>query len=387
MRWPPCSTTSCLMDAEHRTGRVRPAWIEVDLDAVTHNVGRLAALVAPAAVCAVVKANGYAHGAPPVAHAALAGGATLLAVALVEEGGELRQAGIDAPVLLLSEPPAGTFDEVVACELRPTLYTVEAIEAAGRAASAAGRVLPVHLKVNTGMNRVGAAPDVLADLAVAVARHPNLELEGIWTHLATADEPTRVETTDQIDRFHRAVESVLDAGVEIPLLHAANSAAALAFPEARLDLVRPGIAIYGIAPAPGLGDQLDLRPAMSVRARVSFTKRVGAGERISYGLRHRFARATNVATVPIGYADGVPRRLSGRAEVLVGGIRRRIVGTITMDQLMVDCGDDAVAVGDDVVLLGEQGDERVDAWEWAELLDTIAYEVVCGFGPRLPREA
>lgn len=375
------------MDAEHRTGRIRPAWIEVDLDAVTHNVGRLAALVAPAAVCAVVKANGYAHGAPPVAQAALAGGATLLAVALVEEGGELRQAGIDAPVLLLSEPPAGTFDEVVGCELRPTLYTAEAIEAAGRAATSAGRVLPVHLKVNTGMNRVGAAPDALAGLAVAVARHPNLELEGVWTHLATADEPTRAETTVQLDRFHRAVQSVLDAGVEIPLLHAANSAAALAFPEARFDLVRPGIAIYGIAPAPGLGDQLDLRPAMSVRARVSFTKRVSAGERISYGLRHRFARAANVATVPIGYADGVPRRLSGRAEVLIGGVRRRIVGTITMDQLMVDCGDDAVAAGDDVVLLGEQGDERIDAWEWAELLDTIAYEVVCGFGPRLPREA
>lgn len=374
------------MDAEHPLRRVRPAWIEVDLDAVAHNVGRIAALVAPAAVCAVVKANGYAHGAAPVAQAALNGGATLLAVALVEEGGELRQAGIDAPVLLLSEPPAGTFDEVVACDLRPTLYTPEAVAGAGGAAAAAGRVLPVHVKVNTGMNRVGAEPDDVAALALAVDRHPNLELEGLWTHLATADEPTRAETTLQLDRFHRAVESVLEAGVEIPLLHAANSAAALAFPEARFDLVRPGIAVYGVAPAPGLGDQLDLRPAMSVVARVSFVKRVGAGERISYGLRHRFTRPTNVATVPIGYADGVPRRLSGRAEVLVGGVRRRIVGTITMDQLMVDCGDDAVAVGDEVVLLGEQGNERIDAWEWAELLDTIAYEVVCGFGPRLPRE-
>ena len=374
------------MSVEHPLGRVRPAWISVDLDAVTHNVGRIAALVAPAAVCAVVKANGYAHGAAPVAAAALAGGATVLAVALVEEGGELRQAGIDAPILLLSEPLASTFDEVVACDLRPTLYTPEGVSAAGAAAAAAGRVLPVHLKVNTGMNRVGACPDVIAELAVAVARHPNLDLEGVWTHLATADEPARAETSLQLDRFRRAVEAVLDAGVEIPLLHAANSAAALAFPEARLDLVRPGIALYGVAPAPGLGDQLDLRPAMSVLARVSFTKRVGAGERISYGLRHRFARPTNVATVPIGYADGVPRRLSGRAEVLIGGVRRRIVGTITMDQLMVDCGDDPVAIGDEVVLLGEQGSERIDAWEWAELLDTIAYEVVCGFGPRLPRE-
>lgn len=375
------------MDAEQVFRRVRPAWIEVDLDAITHNVGQIAALVAPSEVCAVVKANGYAHGAASVGEAALRGGATLLAVALVEEGYELRQAGIGAPVLLLSEPLASTFDEVVACDLRPTLYTAAGVSAAGGAAAASGRVLPVHLKVNTGMNRVGAAPDAVAELAVAIARHPNLELEGVWTHLATADEPTRAETATQLDRFNRAVESILDAGVEIPMLHAANSAASLAFPEARLDLVRPGIAVYGIAPAPGLTDQLDLRPAMSVVARVSFVKRVGAGERISYGLRHRFTRPTNVATVPIGYADGVPRRLSGRAEVLIGGIRRRIVGTITMDQLMVDCGDDPVSVGDEVVLLGSQGTERIDTWEWAELLDTIAYEVVCGFGPRLPREA
>ena len=272
--------------------RVRPAWIEVDAAAVAHNTASIRELVWPSLLCAVVKANGYAHGAAEVAAAALAGGADWLAVALVEEGRELRDAGITAPILLLSESPLGAFDEVVSYALCPTLYTVDGVEAAASAAIAADVELAVHLKVNTGMNRVGAPPAELLELARLVDASPVLKLQALWTHLATADEPLRPETGEQLDRFCEAVEEVVNDGIEVEMLHAANSAASLAFPESRLDMVRPGIALYGVPPSPILGDQLDLRPALSVKAEVSFVKRVAAGESISYGLRHTFDRDT-----------------------------------------------------------------------------------------------
>ncbi|MCD9625508.1 alanine racemase [Rhabdothermincola salaria] len=365
---------------------MRATRADVDLGAIAHNVGVLKGLVAPAAVCAVVKADGYGHGAIAVSRAALAAGADWLAVALVEEGVVLRRSEIDAPVLLLSQPRLDDIAAAVRFDLRVCVYTPEAVEAVAEAAKRERRLARVHLKVDTGMNRVGVAPQDALALARRIAGHGSLELEGVFTHLAVADEPGHPFTDTQLDRFD-AVVAELDAdGLRPTLLHAANSATAIEHPRGRYDLVRAGISVYGIPPAPVLADRVDLRPAMTLRSEVSMVKRVGAGEGISYGLRHVFDRETTVATVPVGYADGVSRRLSALGtDVLVGGRRCPIVGTITMDQLMVDCGDDDVAVGDEVVLIGRQGDECVTAEEWAERLDTIAYEVVCGIGPRVPR--
>ncbi len=371
---------------------MRPAWAEVDLGAVAANVKTLARLVAPAQVCAVVKADGYGHGAVAVARAALDAGAGWLGVALAEEGATLRDAGITAPILLLSEPQGDDMEIAVWFGLRPTVYTPAGVEAAAPAAKHAVATraplpLRVHHKVDTGMHRVGAAPADAVLLAEAVATHPELVLDGAYTHFAVADEPDDPFTDEQLGRFSSVLARLGDAGWRPPVVHAANSAAAITRPDSRFDLVRVGIAVYGIPPAPTLADAVELVPALSLKASVALVKEVGAGERISYGLRHTFATDSVVATVPIGYADGVRRRLFAvGGEVLLGGRRRPIAGVVTMDQLTVDCGDDrSVRAGDEVVLIGAQGHERITADDWAARLDTIAYEIVCGIGPRVPR--
>jgi alanine racemase len=368
--------------------RFRAAWVEIDLGAVRENVVALARLAAPAQVLAVVKADGYGHGAVPVARAALDAGATWLGVALVEEGVALREAGIDAPILVLSEPAPEAASAVVAHRLTPVVYTEGGIDALAKAVvdGGAGDPLPVHLKVDTGMHRVGVAPEDAPALARRVSERTELVLDGVCTHFAVADEPDDPYTSEQLDRFRSFLGELEADGLRPRLVHAANSAGLLAFPEARFDLVRVGIAIYGIPPAPVLAGRVDLRPALSLRARVSHVKTLDAGARVSYGLRYRLDGPSRIATVPIGYADGVPRNLAAvGGEVVVGGARRAVAGTVTMDQLMVDVGDDAVAVGDEVVLIGRQGDAEVTAQEWADRLGTIAYEIVCGIGPRAPR--
>jgi alanine racemase len=368
--------------------RWRPAWADVDLEAVRHNAGLLAARADPAALMAVVKADGYGHGAVPVARAALEGGAAWLGVALVEEGLELRAAGIEAPILVLAEAPASSAGAVVAGRLTPVVYSGPWIEALAKAAADAGAVepLPVHLKVDTGMHRVGCTPQAAVEVAQAIARHDQLRLEGLLTHLAVADETANPYTAEQLGRFETVRAHMAAAGIRPPVVHAANSAGLLAVPQARYDLVRCGIALYGIPPAPEFDGLLPLRPAMSLRAEASLVRRLEAGERISYGLRYRLSAPSVVATVPLGYADGVPRRLGhAGGEVLAGGRRRPIAGTITMDQLMVDLGTDELPAGTEVVLIGRQGEEEITAAEWAERLDTIAYEVVSAIGPRVPR--
>lgn len=366
---------------------LRPVWAEVDLGAVRHNVGVLAGLAAPAGLCVVVKAGGYGHGAVEVARAALDGGAAWLAVALVEEGAELRDAGVDAPVLLLSEPPPDAMADVVGLGLTPTLYTPEGVAAAA-AAARAGSVLPVHVKVDTGMHRVGAAAADAVKLALTVDERPELALQGMWTHFAVADDPEDPFTAVQAARFTAVLDELAGLGVRPALAHACNSAGLLAHAYARHQLVRCGLAAYGVAPSPALAASVrDLRPALALKARVSLVKEVEAGEGVSYGLRFRAERPTVVATVPIGYADGVPWRLTGAgADVIVGGRRRPLAGAVTMDQLMVDCGaGPPVAAGDEVVLIGAQGEEAIGAWEWAGRLGTIAYEVLSGIGARVPR--
>lgn len=379
------------LTAERVAGRLRPAWVEVDLDAVAANAAYLAGAVQPARVCAVVKADGYGHGAVPVAKAALAGGASLLGVALAEEGHQLREAGIDVPVLVLSEPPAEAMRLVVDDRLTPSIYThagLAALVAAAEEAGASG--VPVHLKLDTGMHRVGAEALTVLELAKAVTAEDGVQLEGLFTHLAVADEPLNPFTSGQLARFDAVLTALAGEGIRPPLLHAANSAGAIYHPVARYSMVRAGIALYGLAPASGLcSDALTcaLRPALSLKAAVSYVKELPAGERLSYGLHYALPERATVATVPIGYADGVPRRLSQLGgEVLIGGVRRKVAGAVTMDQLMVDCGPGAdVRPGDEVVLIGRQGGEEITAWEWADRLGTIAYEVTCALSARLPR--
>ncbi len=366
---------------------LRPVWAEIDLDAVRANVRAIVACAAPAAVMAVVKADGYGHGSVAVARAALESGATWLGVALVEEGVVLREAGIDAPILVLSEPPAPAAPSVLEHGLTPVVCTPAGVAALAAAVEAAGAApLAVHLKVDTGMHRIGCPPDVAAALARDIAGRAALTLGGVCTHFAVADEPDDPYTAEQLRAFEVVLAELDREGLRPPLVHSANSAALITRPDTRFDLVRAGIAVYGLPPAPGLDGRLELVPALSLHARVSFVQDLPAGERISYGLKYRLERATRVAVVPVGYADGVPRALgAAHGEVLIGGRRRPIAGTITMDQLMVDVGDDEVSVGDEVVLIGSQGDETIRASEWAEKLGTIPYEIVCGIGVRVPR--
>ena len=362
---------------------MRPSWVEVDLDAIRHNVSEIRRAVAPAAVCAVVKADAYGHGDVPVAEAAVAGGASWLAVALVEEAVRLREAGIRAPILLLSEPSPAEAPQVVAWNVVPTVYRRSFAEAV---AAAAPGPYPVHVKVDTGMHRVGADPADALELVRYVASEPLLELTGLWTHLAVAEEDADFSKL-QVSRFAEFVADAADvAGASPGTIHAANTAGALEHPDARFDMIRAGLGIYGLRPAPAVGESLDLRPAMRVVSEVALTRRLDAGARPSYGRQRPMPAAGTVATIPIGYADGISRRLSHvGGEVLIRGRRYPFAGTVTMDQIVVDVGNDPVAIGDEVVLLGRQGDDEITAEEWAEHLDTINYEIVCVFGPRLPR--
>ncbi len=289
----------------------RPTVAEVDLDAIRDNIR---ALRPPSSeLMAVVKADGYGHGAVEVARAALGAGATWLGVALVEEAMELRNAGIDAPVLVLSESPPGSAPDMIGDDITPTVYTDGGVDALVEAGRGVGREPPIHVKVDTGMHRAGL------------------------------------------------------------------------YPETHFDLVRIGVALYGLDPGNGLAARAGIRPALAWRSAVSAVRRLPAGEAVSYGHHYRLDRAATVATVPVGYADGYPRILSSRGDVLIGGRRRRIAGTITMDQLMADCGDDPVEPGDEVVLIGRQGDEEIAVGRLALLAGTIDYEIACGIGSRVPR--
>ena len=361
---------------------VRPSQVEVDLGAVAHNVGVLVERAAPAAVCAVVKSDGYGHGAVPVSRAALDAGASWLAVCIPAEGAELRDAGIDAPILVLDEPES--WHEVVQYDLTPTVYSERGIASLAAEAKRAGATVAVHLNVDTGMHRIGVAPSDALSRAKTVLAAPELRLAGLSTHCPVADEESHPFTSEQVVRFDAVVAELRAAGIDPGLVHAANSAATLTQTRLHYDLVRCGIAVYGLNPSPQVVVP-ELRPALSFRSRVSNVQLVPAGDAVSYGLRRPLPADSIIATVPVGYADGMPRRLSDEGAVLIGGKRRPIAGTITMDRFMVDCGRDDVHVGDDVVLLGRQGAEEITVQEWADLVGTIVYEITCGISPRVPR--
>jgi len=363
----------------------RPTWVEVDLDAVRENVAALKAQAAAPALMAVVKADGYGHGMVPVARAALAGGADVLAVALVEEGEGLRAAGIDAPVLLLAEPPVDAVPAVLAARLTPAVYSAEYADALDAAGRERGEPVAVHVKLDTGMRRVGVPQADWEDALRRVRDAGGLRLEGLWSHFAVADEPDHPFIARQAVEFRRGLDVARRLGLEVPIAHLANSAGTLHLHDDHHDMVRPGLAVYGLSPAPGLADGVQLRPALSWYSRLSLVKRVAAGEAVSYGLRWTAPQETTVGTVPVGYADGLTRALTNRGRVLLRGRPVPLVGTVCMDQCCVDAGDDPAESGDEVVLLGRQGAAEVTADDWAALLGTINYEVVCGIGRRVPR--
>ena len=357
----------------------RPTWVDVDLEAIRDN----ARILKPegAELMAIVKANGYGHGAVQVARAATEAGATWIGVALVEEGLQLRGAGIEAPILVLSELPAGSEAVALAHRLTPTLYSGEGLE---RLEAAARGSVPVHVKIDTGMHRVGVWPPAEAPAFARRVQEAGLEVEGLFTHFARSEED-EVTTKEQLGLFLESAEAIRSEGVKPRLLHAANSGATILHPDSHLDLVRPGIALYGIEPAPGIGSHLGLRPALTWRSQVSAVKRLAAGEAISYGHHYWLEREAWVATVPVGYADGYPRQLTNLGAVLIGGRRCPVAGTVTMDQLIVDCGEDEVRVGGEVVLIGRQGNEMIGADALGRLIGTIGYEIVSRIGERVPR--
>jgi alanine racemase len=363
----------------------RPVWAEINLDAVAENVRRIKRWVGPGcAVMAVVKADAYGLGAAAVAAAAKAGGATWLGVACVDEGVQLREAGLGGPILVLGVVTPAEVPKIVAARLTITLMTREVAHALSALALQVRVQAPVHLKVDTGLHRFGRDPDELVPLAEEVAALHNLRIEGLYTHFADAED---VDYTHAQLRVFDEVRRRLEArGIRPPVLHTAGTGGTLDLPEAHMDLVRIGIALSGHYPSPGTRHSVVLEPAVTVRARIARLSHLGTGDSVGYGRTYRAPDPGVIALVPVGYADGYLRVLSNRAEVLVHGRRCPVVGRISMDQLTVDVTHvPGVREGDDVVLIGRQGAEQITADDLAAAAGTISYEVLSRLAPRLPR--
>ncbi|HTR69574.1 MAG TPA: alanine racemase [Mycobacteriales bacterium] len=362
----------------------------IDLDAIRSNVSTLCAKAGPAAVMAVVKADGYGHGAVASARAALDGGARWLGVATVAEALELRAAGIDAPALAWLIGPTEDWSAVVAADVDVSVSAQWALAKAVSASRASGRPARVHLKVDTGLGRAGATVHdwpQLVDAAAKAQADGTVDVVGVWSHLAYADSPRHPTIEAQRRVFDSALETATAGGLSPRLRHLANSAATFALPDTHYDLVRPGIAVYGLSPGPqvGTGAELGLRPAMTLTSEVVLVKRVPAGQGVSYAHRYTTSTDTTLALVPVGYADGVPRHLTNVGEVAIGPNRYRIAGTVCMDQFVLDVGDEPVAVGDQVVLFGDGREGGPTADDWAASIGTINYEIVTRVGARVPR--
>lgn len=378
-----------------------PAWLAfegaqarviVDLDAIAHNAGELKRRMGGAQVMAVVKGDAYGHGLVPTARAALRGGATWLGTAQLHEAVALRDAGVEAPLLCWLLAPGSDFRSAIEHRIDLGISSADMVRDVARAAHAAGQVARVHLKIDTGMARNGAYgaqwPELI-DAARSAQDDGDVDVVGLFTHFVCSDEPENPEVRAQIDRFLVAESDCARAGFDLEVRHMANSAAALFVPDARFDLVRTGLALYGLSPAPDLATSqgLGLRPAMSVTAHVAVTKRVPAGQGVSYGHTFVTNRETTLADIPAGYADGVPRHASNKAPVMVNGTVGHIAGRVCMDQFVVEMGDAPVKPGDEAVLFGRAADgtEGPTAQDWADAADTISYEIVTRMSTRLPR--
>lgn len=374
------------MDLQH----LRPTRAEISLDNLEHNLKEIRSATAPTArICAVVKADGYGHGALEVAQTALACGASYLAVAILDEALQLREQGIKAPILILGFTPEEQFDRIVEHDIIQTVYNLKSAQLLSQEAKKQGKKAKIHIKLDTGMSRIGfqAEPSALCEIKKLFALE-GLEVEGIFTHFAKADEKDKTFTHEQFKKFTTVVDALEKDGFHIPIKHTANSAAIMELPDTHLGMVRPGIILYGLYPSAELDrSRIRLKPVMSLKTRVSHVKKLGRGRSISYGGTFVTRRESLIATLPVGYADGYSRLLSSRAHVLIKGQRAPVVGRVCMDQCMVDVTDikGGVEPGQDVVLFGSMGSETISADEIAKIIGTINYEVVCAVARRVPR--
>lgn len=360
---------------------------EVDLEALAYNYNQLRRFASPSVkFLAVVKADAYGHGAIPVAKKLEELSTDFLGVARVQEGVELRNGGITKPILVLSGVYQEEVEEVLAYQLTPLVYRWEIAEALSVAAGKRGKKIPLHIKVDTGMGRIGVLAEEVAVFADRVRKLENLEIEGIASHLSTADEGDSAFAEEQLERFSRAIEEMKKLDIDPPFRHIANSAALVNLPAAHFTVVRPGIMLYGSYPAPSLKDKISLRQVMSWKSRIADLKKLPAGYPISYGRTFITQRPSLIAAIPVGYADGYHRLFSNRGEVLIKGMRAPVVGRVCMDWTMVDVTAIAgVEVGDEVVLMGSQSGQEITPEEMGGWIGTISYEILCSVGKRVPR--
>ena len=380
----------------------RWAWAEINRDAIRTNLKTLRKHIGPdTMILTVVKADGYGHGAAEVAKVALSAGSKYIGVACVTEGIKLRQAGIKAPIIILSEPPATSVEAILYYDMVPAVHTVEFALALGEAAAAAGVIAPFHLKVDTGMNRIGVHYTDAGDFLRTVSFHEGLELQGTFTHFATADTTDSYGFKTQMERFEHALENIRYMGMNPGIVHAANSAAAIRYKRSHYDMVRLGIAVYGLHPSNLTREFVRLEPAMSIHARINALKQVALGEGVSYGFTYRSPGGIDIATIPLGYGDGLPRLLSNKMHVLVNGYRYPQVGTICMDMCMFEASmrvdisslrnaqlsaeRKPVEYGDEVIVVGKSGNLEITMDELATQIGTINYDLACMFGRRLER--
>ncbi|HWR06035.1 alanine racemase [Sporomusa sp.] len=362
----------------------RPVWAEVDLAAIKKNVEKIKNSLSPnVKFCAVVKADAYGHGAVAVARAVLSAGADRLAVALLSEAIELRQAGFLASIQVLGYTPPHQARTVAAYNIAQTVYTMEAASALAAAGIETGKKVKIHIKIDTGMGRIGILPEEAGEFASAVSVMPGVELEGVFSHFATADDTDKTYAKEQYARFEEALARISAKGIKVPIRHIANSAATLEMPETHLDMVRPGIILYGLWPSAESKRSIELTPAMRLKAQVAHVKTVESGTSISYGRTYTARAERRIATLPIGYADGWTRLLSGKTDVLIHGRRAPLVGRICMDQCMVDVSAiPDVQPGDIATLFGAP---ELSTDEIAAIVGTINYELVCMVSKRVPR--
>ena len=357
-------------------------WVEVDLENIKDNVKKLKALTRPPTFfMAVVKANGYGHGAVEVANAALEAGGDRLGVAIVEEARVLREAGINAPIHLLTGFEAEQVESIIELDLIPAVYTEQHLNALG----SIEKTMTIHIKVDTGMGRIGLKPENTIAFIKKTKENKNLKIEGIFTHLATADEAGSEYADKQISTFKNLIKDIKDEGLDIKINHIANSAATILRPETHLQMVRVGIALYGLHPSDDTKGKIDLKPALSWYSRLSYVKNLEQGEAVSYGATHIIKEASAIGTVPVGYADGYNRSLSNKANVLVSGIKIKQVGRVCMDQFMVELNGIDAKENEKVTLIGKQNDAQITADEMAKEVGTINYEVVCAIADRVKR--
>lgn len=367
---------------------IRPTWAEIDLNNLEHNMKEIAKLCKGKEIIAVLKADAYGHGALDVATTLIKGGATKLGVAVITEALELRDSGIDTPIVILGYTPLSFAKKLIINDIEQTVYTYECAAELSKEAQSLNKRVKIHVAVDTGMGRIGFLPTEQGlDEIEALSKLPNVDIEAIFTHFATADEADKSYTLEQIEKFNWFCDTLEKRGVNVGKKHIANSAAIIDMPNAYFDGVRPGILLYGYYPSYEVNrEKLDLKRVLTLKANISYVKTLPKGEYISYGRRFHTERESIIATIPIGYADGYSRQMLNKAKVIINGKLAPVVGSICMDQCMVDVTDiGQVKEGDEVILLGEENGVKFDAEDMAEIIGTISYEVICMISKRVPR--